>query len=273
MAAESFSQALALVLRHEGGYADHPADPGGATMMGITQATLASWRGRPVSKAEVRAVPRDEVAAIYRARYWNAINGDALPAGIDLAVFDYAVNSGPGRAARTLQGIAGTEADGLIGPRTVAAIASLEPQSVIVAYCKARRAFLSHLPTAPVFGRGWMRRVVDVEKNSLNLLKSAAVSNAPSRSEAPLKGANAAPVSPPPHAQKETLMEITKTFFLSRTVWANLIGFGSLALSILGFRTGEIDANLLADRILEIIAAGSFIASTVFRVVATKRLT
>ncbi len=105
MAAANFERALSLVLKHEGGFADHPADPGGATMMGITQATLAEWRGRPVTKDEVRALSRVEAGAIYRARYWDAVKGDDLPSGLDLAAFDYAVNSGPARAVRTIQGL------------------------------------------------------------------------------------------------------------------------------------------------------------------------
>ena len=99
MTAANFDRALTAVLRHEGGYVDHPSDPGGATNLGVTRATLAQWRGRAVSKAEVKALTRAEAAKIYRALYWDEIAGDALPAGLDFAVFDYCVNSGPGRAA------------------------------------------------------------------------------------------------------------------------------------------------------------------------------
>jgi hypothetical protein len=105
MTAANFDRALTLVLQSEGGYADDPRDPGGATNRGITRATLARWRGRPVSKAELRALGRAEAAAIYRALYWDALRGDDLPAGLDIALFDYGVNSGPARAARTLQAV------------------------------------------------------------------------------------------------------------------------------------------------------------------------
>lgn len=88
MAAANFERALALVLQHEGGFSDHPSDPGGATMMGITQATLGAWRGQPVTRADIRALSREEARAIYRIRYWNAVAGDELPAGLDLAAFD-----------------------------------------------------------------------------------------------------------------------------------------------------------------------------------------
>jgi lysozyme family protein len=254
MAASQFERALALVLQHEGGYSDHPADPGGATMMGITQATLAAWRGRPVTKAEVRALPLSEVAAIYRARYWDAVAGDDLPAGLDLAAFDYAVNSGPSRPARTLQGLVATEADGVIGPKTLAAIRAQEVEPLIVALCAARMRFLRHLPTFAVFGRGWTRRVAAIERESLKLARNLAKSPA---------GAG---------RNEEKTMIDTKSLVQSRTIWANLIGLGSLALSMAGFQTAGLDTGLLTDRVLEVVAAGSFVASSVFRVIATKRL-
>ena len=103
MAAANFERALPLVLKHEGGYVDHPNDPGGATNLGVTIGTLSSWLGRPATKAEVKALTRATVAPIYRKNYWAAIRGDELPAGLDYAVFDFAVNSGPKRAAMALQ--------------------------------------------------------------------------------------------------------------------------------------------------------------------------
>src|SRR3954447_9587673 len=102
MARDAFANCLAFVLEEEGGYSDMPGDPGGATNMGITRATLADWRGAPVSKDDVLSLERDEAAAIYRRRYWDAIRGDELPAGLDLALFDDAVNSGPRMAVRDL---------------------------------------------------------------------------------------------------------------------------------------------------------------------------
>jgi lysozyme family protein len=254
MAANNFDAALKHVLRHEGGYADHPSDPGGATMMGITRATLADWRGRAVSKEDVRALTREEAGDIYRARYWNLVSGDKLPMGLDLVVFDHAVNSGPGRAVRTLQGLLAVDTDGRMGPRTIAALEGQEMLSLIRDMCKARRNFLRNLPTAPVFGRGWMRRVDAIERASLKMAGAAASS------------------SPASFQPKETSMNLSKNILESRTVWANTIGFASLALSILGFKTGEVDANLVADKALEAVAAVSFIASTLFRVLATKKL-
>lgn len=171
MAAGNFDRALAAVLKHEGGYADHPRDPGGATNLGITRATLARWRGRPVSKAEVRALTRSEAAKIYRALYWDEIAGDALPHGLDFAVFDYCVNSGASRASRALQTVAGARADGRIGRITLAAVALRDPENLIAAYCRKRLTFLERLRTFAVFGRGWRRRVHETQALALEMAR------------------------------------------------------------------------------------------------------
>jgi lysozyme family protein len=163
MTASNFECAFDAVLRHEGGYVDHPADPGGATNLGITRATLARWRKRAVSKAEVKALTRSEAAAIYRAFYWDEIAGDALPDGLDFAVFDYCINSGPGRAARALQSVAGVRPDGRVGKITLAAVNAHDSAALISAYCHKRLGFLESLKTFAVFGRGWRRRVQETE--------------------------------------------------------------------------------------------------------------
>ncbi len=170
MAAASFARAVAFVLTHEGGYVDDPHDPGGATNMGITLGTLAKWRGRPVTKAEVRALTRDEAIRIYRARYWDAIKGDQLPAGVDYAVFDPCVNSGPRRAAEWLQTSAGVTADGAIGPKTLAAVNSLHPRALINEISARRLGFLQGLPTWWRFGKGWSRRVEEVRRDALSFI-------------------------------------------------------------------------------------------------------
>lgn len=259
MASDSFERALTCVLRHEGGYSDHPNDPGGATMMGITLATLARWRGQSVTKADVRALKREEAAAIYRSRYWNAVRADEFPAGVDLVMFDFAVNSGPSRAIRTVQQVLGIAVDGRIGPQTLAAAHSRSPKEVVTALCAARLGFLERLSTFPVFGRGWTRRVRNVETVALSLAGAAAM--------------NPEPIPSPPQPTKETsAMDITKTIFSSRTIWANVIGMLALVLSWLGFDTSSVDKSAVTDHLLLIVTGGSFVASTVFRVLATKRL-
>ena len=142
----TFPAYLPELLKHEGGYVDHPRDPGGATNLGITLNTLRDWRGRPVTKADVRALSRAEAAAIYEARYWNKINADYMPAGPDAALFDVAVNSGVGRAKQWEPLIRGKG-----------------PVDAVKAVCARRRAFFRSLRTFDVFGKGWMRRVNSVE--------------------------------------------------------------------------------------------------------------
>ncbi len=176
MTAANFTRALELVLAHEGGYADHPKDPGGATNLGITHATLTRWRGRPVSKAEVRALTRSEAGDIYRKQYWDAVRGDALPSGLDLAVFDYAVNSGPARAAKVLQRLVAVTVDGRIGPQTLAALEGRDAGRLIRELSAARRSFLARLDAFAVFGRGWMARVDGTERAALALAGPAASS-------------------------------------------------------------------------------------------------
>lgn len=157
----NFSQALAHVLKYEGGYSDHPSDPGGATNLGITRAVLGEWLGREASKAEVRALRPETAAAIYRARYWDAARCDELPDGMDLAVFDCAVNQGVGRAARFLQQAAGVTADGKIGPRTLAAVASADAGELLREFMARRMNAYGLLATLfRTFGLGWSRRLM-----------------------------------------------------------------------------------------------------------------
>jgi len=164
--ASRFDTALAEILRHEGGWVDHPADPGGATNRGVTLATLSDWLGRTATKAEVKALTVADVAPIYRERYWNAVKGDDLPAGVDLMVFDLAVNSGPGRAAKFLQEVVGAPADGQIGPATLAKVNALHPLAIIDGMAQRRERFYRGLGTFDTFGRGWMKRLADVTAKS-----------------------------------------------------------------------------------------------------------
>jgi lysozyme family protein len=175
MANDRFEKCLGEVLRHEGGYVDHPSDPGGATNMGITHKTLARWRKispwTDLPKSSVAALKRDEAALIYRANYWNPCRAGDMPAGVDLALFDFAVNSGPDRALRTLQAALGVAADGEVGPVTLAAIRAADPKTLVNDLCDRRLAFLQRLSTFAVFGRGWTRRVSEIRAVALMGLK------------------------------------------------------------------------------------------------------
>lgn len=171
MPASRWTRCLAQILSHEGGYADHPSDPGGATNMGITRKTLARWRGIApwwaLDKAEVKALGRDEAAAIYKALYWERVKAASLPPGLDLAVFDYAVNSGPERAVKTLQALVGVTQDGFVGPLTLGAVTQRDARALIGALCDQRLAFLQRLANFATFGRGWTARVADIRATAL----------------------------------------------------------------------------------------------------------
>ncbi len=164
----NFNECLELVLKHEGGFVNHPKDPGGATNRGVTQKVYDAYRktrARPIQS--VKFISEDEVKAIYKFQYWDRVQGDFLPRGLDYAVFDFAVNSGVGRASKYLQACVGTKQDGVIGAMTIAAIG--KPANVINALCDRRMSFLRNLDTFLAFGRGWTRRVVDVRKHALEM--------------------------------------------------------------------------------------------------------
>lgn len=173
MAKANFDACLAHVFASEGGYVDHPKDPGGATNHGITLDTLSGWRGRKVTKAEVKALTKAEAAQIYRKLYWDKVRGDDLPAGLDLIAFDACVNSGAYRGARWLQQGLGVTADGSIGPKTLASAHGAMRQQVIPRCIQARKNFLLSLSTWPTFGRGWSNRLVSVEAAALKMAKGA----------------------------------------------------------------------------------------------------
>lgn len=180
MAAPSFERAVSHVLKSEGGYVDHPSDPGGATNRGITLATLSRWRGRPVSKAEVKALTEGEAKLIYRKFYWDRVRGDDLPAGVDLAVFDFGVNSGNERAAKHLQTILGATADGVIGPATLKALGKVEPAFIVRELTKRRLSYLQGLTSLwPVFGKGWKKRVQSIEAEALAMIGKPEAINPP----------------------------------------------------------------------------------------------
>ncbi len=162
-----FAECLPLILKHEGGYVDHPRDPGGATNLGVTIGTLSEWLGRPATKAEVKALTAADVAPIYEARYWRAAGCDRLPRGLDYAVFDFAVNSGVSRAVRVMQAAAAVTTDGMVGPNTLAAVDRIGAAEMVRRVQERRETFLRSLSTFPTFGKGWMRRVEDVTRQAL----------------------------------------------------------------------------------------------------------
>ena len=168
---DNFEQCLALVLKSEGGFVNNVKDPGGMTNLGVTKAVWEKWVGHPVTEADMRALGPKDVAPLYKANYWDKISGDSLPLGIDYATFDMAVNSGVSRAAKTLQQVLGVGADGQIGPATLRALETANAREVATGVCEARLAFLQSLPTYGTFGKGWARRVSEVENTAFSMVE------------------------------------------------------------------------------------------------------
>jgi len=162
----NFEQCLALVLRSEGGFVQNPKDPGGATNLGVTKATYESYVGRSVDADEMKGLTPDTVAPLYKKMYWDKVRGDDMPAGVDYALFDLAVNSGPRQATKFIQNIASVPADGLMGDRTVQQVNTLDPADTVAKLCNERLQFLQQLNTWDTFGKGWSKRVSDVQKRA-----------------------------------------------------------------------------------------------------------
>jgi lysozyme family protein len=169
--AHTFTDALSVVLREEGGFVDDARDPGGATNLGVTARTWHSWSGQPATNAVMKALTAGKVSPLYKGWFWDKIAGDSLPIGLALAVFDFAVNAGPGTAIRMLQGIVGAPGDGRPGPTTLAAVQTYATRiglaKLIGRFSDARRDHYRALHTFPVFGRGWLARVDRIEQEAL----------------------------------------------------------------------------------------------------------
>lgn len=176
----NFEKSLTEVLQHEGSYVNDPQDPGGRTNLGVTQAVYEAWVGHKVTEQIMRKLTPALVRPLYKKKYWDVVRADELPIGIDLHVFDFAVNAGPKRAVRLLQraiGLPVEQQDGVAGPRTVAATVEYGKahglRNLIQKYDDAREAYYRQLPHFPRFGRGWLRRVAEVTAEALRMAKGA----------------------------------------------------------------------------------------------------
>ena len=177
MSADNFETCLELILHHEGGYVNHPSDPGGMTNLGVTKRVYESWVGREVDEEEMRSLTPELVAPLYKKNYWDRLKGDQLPAGLDLCVFDWGVNSGTGRAAKKLQEMIGTTVDGGIGPNTLRVLNEYIEEhgleDTIVNYQSIRQDFYESLSTFDTFGRGWTRRTTETTATALSMVLNA----------------------------------------------------------------------------------------------------
>jgi len=169
---QNFEKSLALTLKYEGGFVDNPFDPGGATNMGITLATLSNYRGCTATKLDVKRLTQTEASAIYLKQYWEPLLAQQLPNGVDMFMFDYAVNSGPARAVKALQSSLGLPPDGNVKVSTLQAALRQDQATLIRALASKRLGFLQRLRSFQQFGRGWKTRVEAVTAASLDLCHS-----------------------------------------------------------------------------------------------------
>ena len=169
----TFDDCLAVVLKQEGGFVNDPHDPGGMTNLGVTKAVWDHWCGHTTTEADMRGLTPAKVSPLYRAQYWNALQCDALPMALALCVFDFGVNAGVARGARYLQQVVNTTADGHIGPATIAAVqrlvSSVGVAELVRRYSIARQAYYKSLTLFARYGKGWLRRVDDVETAALRM--------------------------------------------------------------------------------------------------------
>lgn len=167
---DNFEQALATVLKSEGGYVNNPKDSGGMTNLGVTKRTYEQYIGHPVDEETMRGLTPDDVGPLYKSMFWDAVRGDQLPDGVDYCVFDVAVNSGPTKAIKLLQGAVGTPQTGQISDRDVQLANAADLEELIAKICNERLVFLQSLNTWATFGKGWGNRVAYVQRTATKML-------------------------------------------------------------------------------------------------------
>jgi lysozyme family protein len=166
----NWQKSFELMLKSEGGFVNHPSDPGGMTNLGVTKATWENWVGRESDEAEMRGLTPEKVEPLYKKKYFDAVRGDELPMGLDYLMFDFAVNAGAGRAIKTLQTAVGVTPDGGFGPMTMAAVQAVDPNELIERFSQAKEDFYRSLTTFATFGKGWLNRVADVKVKASSML-------------------------------------------------------------------------------------------------------
>ena len=175
---KNFPKALQHVLDTEAGFQYDPKDAGnklpdgrqGCTNLGVTQYMWEAFVGHPVSTEDMKRLNKERVARFYKHKYWDPVKADNLPDGIDYLVFDFAVNAGPGRAIKILQSVVGVPEDGLIGPKTLKAVESITPATLIQVYTEAKEDFYKSLDAFKIYGKGWLARADSAEKIAYTLL-------------------------------------------------------------------------------------------------------
>lgn len=162
-----FKEALKYVLAEEGGFVNHPRDPGGMTNLGVTRRALEDFQGGYVTEEEMRALTPEDVTLFYERMYWSKCRCGDLPSGVDLIVFDCAVNQGVNAACRILQEAVGAKVDAILGPQTMALAKACSPRDIVqdVAFLRAKRYLATR--NVETFGKGWARRLKNIRRIAL----------------------------------------------------------------------------------------------------------
>ena len=170
----NFSACWAFTAQQEGGFTGNPSDPGnwtgGACGVGICAGTKYGISAAAYPQLDIASLTLAQAGIIMKADYWDKVNGDELPAGVDCVTFDSAANQGPDFAARTLQAVVGAEQDGDIGPETLKAVVAIPAATIIKALTAARVAAYKADPGFTEFGEDWTRRANDCQAESLAMV-------------------------------------------------------------------------------------------------------
>lgn len=227
----TYTRAMKCVHVSEGGYVNHPKDPGGATNYGITQRVYDAYREtKDLARRAVKLITSQEVADIYRTQYADKIRYDDLPAGIDYATLDGAINSGVSRGAKWLQAALGVSSDGKVGSQTISAASKADAIKTVKTMCAKRMSFLRGLGIFSTFGKGWTSRVARVEAESVSMAMEARGISAASLPVA-LKAEAAAADTKSKNATAGVAGSATGAATSSAsTDWSNLAGVESMLL-------------------------------------------
>ena len=174
----NWDKSFDMVIAHEGGFTNDERDPGnklpdgrkGSTMLGCTQANWEKYIGHQVTQDDMKALKKEDVKPLYKRDYWDAVKGDSLPVGVDYAVFDFAINAGGSAARKMIQKALGVTADGSIGPATMKAIQEADGKELLEKFSHSKEAFYKSLPTFSTYGKGWLKRVADVQTSASTMI-------------------------------------------------------------------------------------------------------
>jgi len=174
---DNWNKSFELMLKSEGGFSDDPRDNGnklpdgrpGSTMLGVTQYNWEHWTGHQVTHAQMKKLTPADVKPFYKKKFWDACRCNDMPKGIDYLVFDFAVNAGVGRGAKTLQSAVGATPDGAIGPLTLAAVSKFNSTELVNKFTDEKVAWYKSLKN-PKYEQGWLNRAEIVRQRALKIV-------------------------------------------------------------------------------------------------------